>query len=104
LRTKGDDRGQSARREKGKQYDCGESISSYFEQNGDGHDDQYDVFTQQRDEDGVQHDYFVAESVSFRRLFAESSSEYFREKTFAVPGQLAVILKPVLSELHAKAL
>jgi hypothetical protein len=70
LRTKRDDRDESACREKGKQYDCGESVSSNFEQNGDGHDDQYRIYAQQRDEDGVDdNDDFFAESLSFAGRF-----------------------------------
>jgi hypothetical protein len=66
LRTKRDDRDESACREKGKQYHGGESVSGYFEQNGDGHDDQYKIYAEQRDEDGVDdNDDFFAESLSF---------------------------------------
>jgi hypothetical protein len=77
LRTKRDDRDESTCREKGKQYDCGESVSSNFEQNGDGHDNQYTIYAQQRDEDGVDdNDDVFAESLSFPVLhFPKSSPE-----------------------------
>jgi hypothetical protein len=78
LRTKRDDRDESAGREKRKQYDCGESVSRNFEQNRDGHDDQYNVYAEQRDEDGVDdNDDFFAESVSFPSAsFSKSSPEF----------------------------
>jgi len=79
LRTKRDDRDESAGREKGKQYDGGESVSGNFEQNGDEHDDQYRIYAQQRDEDGVDdNDDVFAESLSspdasFSKVFSRNS-------------------------------
>ena len=80
LRTKRDDRDESAGREKGKQYDGGESVSSNFEQNGDEHDDQYRIYAQQRDEDGVDdNDDVFAESLSFP---GASFSKVFSRNSF----------------------
>src|SRR5438477_5203472 len=62
LRTKGDDRDESTWGEKREQHHSGQSITCHFEQDRVEHDHQR-VEAEQRDEDRVHHDYFVAESV-----------------------------------------